>query len=96
MASAKLDTKTWIPMGWAFVLLSCSGSALIFTGGVALYAGRVEGKAEAASKAVEEIKASANHRDDVLRTIDQRLSHIEGALGVSEGPRLAPVTPRRR
>lgn len=77
-------------MGWVFLLLSCSGSALLIAVGVGVYAGRVEGQANAAQVAITELKSSQNSNDSVLRVIDERLSRIEGALGVRPGPRLTP------
>lgn len=88
--------KTRIPLGWVFVLLSCSGSALLIAVGVGIYAGRVEGQVSSAQSAITEIKGSQSSNDSVLRVIDERLSRIEGALGVHTGRSLTPGGERRK
>lgn len=58
--------------------------------GAGIYAGRVEGRADAAERAIMEVKALESDRDAVLRVIDERLSRIEGAVGAPHGPPLSP------
>lgn len=85
-----LGAKTHVPIGWIFALFGCSGTAVAIAITAGLYAGRIETRAAAAESVVNEIKTSAANRDSVLRIIDERLSRIEGALGVRMGQSLMP------
>lgn len=74
-AADVITEETKVPMKWVFVLLSCSGAAIMTAVSVGMYVSTVEGKAMAA-------QVAANKSEEYLKTIDQRLSRIEGRLNI--------------
>lgn len=72
-----MDDKTKVPIGWMFLILSASGTALMLAMSMAFWLGKVEIRVSAA-------EVNASESSQYMRSIDQRLSHIEGALGVGK------------
>ena len=69
-----MDDKTKVPIGWMFLLLSASGTALATSMAAAFWLGKVENRVSANETVTEDATK-------YLRSIDQRLSWIEGRLG---------------
>lgn len=78
----KLDEQTQVPLKWVFILLSCSGSALILAMTVGLWVSKMEIKLQAAETQINKSGANEDKFQDYLVSIDQRLSRIEGRLGI--------------
>lgn len=74
------DTK--VPIRWVFVLLSMSGSALILAMAVGIWSSKIEAKSDALEDKFKSSEIQSNQSNNLLYSIDRRLSRIEGKLGI--------------
>ena len=76
-----------VPMRWVFILLSASGSGLLLAVGIGMWSAQLETKLHAAEVQIQKNEnaqdADKSEMQKYLRSIDERLSHIEGSLGIS-------------
>lgn len=72
--------ETGVPIRWVFLLLSASGSGLIASTAVAVYATRIEGRVEFASMRVQTLESKDERVFLYLQRIEERLSRMEGKL----------------
>jgi hypothetical protein len=79
--SVQLNHAT-IPIRWAFILLSASGSGLILAMAVGIWSAKIETRLQAAETRIEKRDSSSQDSDKTLVSIDERLSRIEGSLGI--------------
>lgn len=86
-----MNEKTRIPLPWFFTFIGSSVSLAVIGINITLYIARIESKAEAANKIIEDQKkemeemkttwqTSLTDQINYLRSIDQRLSRIEGQI----------------
>lgn len=74
------DTK--VPIRWVFILLSMSGSALILAMSVGVWSSKIEAKSVALEDKIKTSEIQSNQSNNLLYSIDRRLSRIEGKLGI--------------
>ena len=79
-----INEKTKIPLTWIFTLIGVAGSGLVFVVTAAMWLSKLEAKADGHEKVIAEMKSRGTHQEDILNSIDRRLSRIEGALKIKD------------
>jgi H2-forming N5,N10-methylenetetrahydromethanopterin dehydrogenase-like enzyme len=79
-----ISEGTRVPLRWFLILLGCNGTALALAMTVGIWVSKVEVKLEATEHQANRTENLVEKISDSLFTIDQRLSRIEGEMGILE------------